>query len=534
MGHPNINQYSTQYQGSMFALNGQNQGPYQGNFQQTGTFQPYGNYPPFFQPGTYYQPPGWNYFNPVVPGQQLPYHHPVGMNVTQPGFQQPGPNVGTGLPVERTCPTGPTPVQNRSSSTGQRTASRSTHKSVSAGKGRSGVKRLHTSPANVSRPGVPCDVPTGSTHTGRPSTVGQPSAVRTGSQVVPTVARKSKSQSHDAHKRHSTQASSDEESEDGLLPTSHSRDIGVDLDSVSVHAPSEDGELDSHESDAAAPQSVASDARSTRGEGDAEESQSYVEDTVEKTSDSYFRRCYGYIYETFGEECPPPPPPPRPESHVLSYVNPTEKQTEPRSLPNSLALKTAITKVQNEIAGNNANTLPLPIGKLPAASHLMRNKRYKTHDSLFTAGLPKLDADAGKVDNQAGSFKSVTIDRALLQVVGQSVNATVRTLSHLDWLVAQLVRIAESTDHPDQFLDLTRAVGNTLVHGLEFSVRSHAMLQLLERDAFLNRPSVQLTDELKARARVVPLDPKALFAGKLAEFAKEATQVLRWQENQRQ
>ncbi|XP_070555013.1 mediator of RNA polymerase II transcription subunit 12-like [Ptychodera flava] len=91
MGHSNINQYSTQYQGSMFAPNGPNQGPYQGNFQQAGMFQPYGNYAPFFQPGTYYQPPGWNYFNPVVPGQQLPYHNPVGMNVTPAGVLTTGP-----------------------------------------------------------------------------------------------------------------------------------------------------------------------------------------------------------------------------------------------------------------------------------------------------------------------------------------------------------------------------------------------------------------------------------------------------------
>ena len=50
------------------------------------------------------------------------------------------------------------------------------------------------------------------------------------------------------------------------------------------------------------------------------------------------------------------------------------------------------------------------------------------------------------------------------------------------------------------------------------------ILLLLERDAFLNRPSVQLSEELKGRARVAPLDSKALFAGQLAELAQKATQ----------
>ena len=207
----------------------------------------------------------------------------------------------------------------------------------------------------------------------------------------------------------------------------------------------------------------------------------------------------------------------------MAYIEPNEKKSDPRSLPNSLALKAAIGKVQGEIQGSEPNTLPLPIGKLPVIPSNMRSKRYRTHDSLFTSGFPKLDEDAVKVDDKAGNFKSVPVDRTAMRTVGHTLNSAIRAFSYADWLMARLVRIAESVDHPDEFLDLTRALGTSLVHGLEYSVRTHAMLQLLERDAFLNRPSVQLTDELKGRARVVPLDPNALFAGKLAGFAKEAT-----------
>ena len=37
----------------------------------------------------------------------------------------------------------------------------------------------------------------------------------------------------------------------------------------------------------------------------------------------------------------------------------------------------------------------------------MRSRRYRTHDSLFTSGLPQSDEDAVKVDDKVGNFKSV-------------------------------------------------------------------------------------------------------------------------------
>ena len=381
----------------------------------------------------------------------------------------------------------------------------------------------HTPSATVSRPDAPITEPDRSTLPVSSQEGGTSASVTTDSQATTSSASVSVARSRSAEKRYSTPNSSDDD-DDSDTTLTHT--TAANPDALTVHAPSRDSDLDGPSSAAVAPQPGASSARPprVREEDDSDESQSIADDASSRHSDYYsYRRCLLETYRTFPDKCTPPPPPPQSESHILSAIGDQRQRSDYRSLPNSLAFDTAVRKVQNEIAGKEPNTLPLPIGKYPAVSAKLRNRHFRTHNSLVSTGPPKLDSDASKIDNQSGAFKSLSIDRSAFRTLGQSVNATARVLSHLEWLVAVLVRKIGSLEDNPELAEFTRAVGNTLTSGIECTVRSHAILQLLERDAFLNRSSVQLSDELKARLRVVPLDNKNLFAGQLAAFAQEAT-----------
>ena len=108
--------------------------------------------------------------------------------------------------------------------------------------------------------------------------------------------------------------------------------------------------------------------------------------------------------------------------------------------------------------------------------------------------------------------------------MGHSINASLRAASYADWPLAFTWRKLPKDGLPTVVSDAIRALATSVAHITEFSARSHATLLLMERDAFLNRPSVQLSEELKCRARVAPLDSKTLFAGRLGDLAQKATQ----------
>ena len=181
--------------------------------------------------------------------------------------------------------------------------------------------------------------------------------------------------------------------------------------------------------------------------------------------------------------------------------------------------------MEKEIAGKNPNSLPLLIGKFPVVPTTVRTKQFRTHSSRITNGFPLLDEDAVKVDNQVNSFKkpcpSIT---QLFEFLGHSINASLRAASYADWLLAFTWRKLPKYSLPTVVSDSLRALALSVAHVAEFSARSHATLLLMERDAFLNRPTVQLSEELKGKARVAPLDSKTLFAGQLTELAQKATQ----------
>ena len=451
-------------------------------------FAPLSGFQPFIHPSLYFQSP-WNFQTPYAVGQQQqflqPHLSPEGVIVPpqQPYFAATSPF--------RVLP-----------SHSEHRSSRTQPKAASAVR-RSTSRPSKTSVSSRSR-----------TETARPlrtSTAG-----RSVARTLPSTSR-----SHDVVQRQ-TSPSPSVDDDAGYAPSVVESSQGdVDPDALSVCASDRefDGETQCSQS-SAGEQTALSDREAD------DDTQSVAEgDDDKKDKDkyhSYFSRSVKRVYETFGDECPLPPPPELVESHTLNLMRGDEKHFRSNSLPDSLGLKNSLEKVQSEIKGKKTNALPLAMGKFPLLSQRLRS-RYKSHKSLFAAGLPKLDEDTDKVDCQPGNFKSVPVDRTVFHNLGHTVNATVRALSCADWLLARLARIHLSDQESDDVREATRSLGLALAHGLEYSVRTHATLQLLERDAFLNRSSVQLTKQLKIDARTLPFDSEFLFGGKLADLAKAAT-----------
>ena len=312
-------------------------------------------------------------------------------------------------------------------------------------------------------------------------------------------------------------------SEDDIISTSSgSRSEHDDQDSISVHAPT--GEFDDEQnlSDGEGARSSASATKSASAEVD--DAQATAEQSKEFKVDKYFSRCVAKVYEAFGDECPQPEAPISMTSISSRQLDRAQKRISTRSLPVTGSLLDGTDKVVQEIQGTRSNSVPLPLGKYPTLPSQERARRYRVHDCLFGAGLPKLDSDAHKVDSYPNSFKTVPLDRTAIHSLGHTVNANVRASIYADWMFALIHEKFKDQirDTPDE--EIFRAMSHIILNQLEFSVRTSASLQLMERDAFLNRSESKLTEELKAKARILPLDRKNLFAGKLEDFAEKATQ----------
>ena len=57
---------------------------------------------------------------------------------------------------------------------------------------------------------------------------------------------------------------------------------------------------------------------------------------------------------------------------------------------------------------------------------------------------------------------------------------------------------------------------------VKIALRAQSYLLLMERDAWMNRPSVYLSKELKQQARLLPSSPVALFGEKLGDLADKS------------
>ena len=128
---------------------------------------------------------------------------------------------------------------------------------------------------------------------------------------------------------------------------------------------------------------------------------------------------------------------------------------------------------------------------------------------MLASYCPSLDKDAPKIDSDPNSFKSISIDRSSFHQLGESSRLILCALSLQDWFIGLAgLHISDSALY-ETYADAVAVRCATFA--TEVTLQQHASLLLMERDAWLERPSVQLSNELKQTARLAPFDSQYLF-----------------------
>ena len=202
----------------------------------------------------------------------------------------------------------------------------------------------------------------------------------------------------------------------------------------------------------------------------------------------------------------------------MSLTNKTTAASKMRSTPLSGLVLTSLRIVDEEVRGKTPGKPALSTGKWPFVKSSPRTKTYKVHSVEMANLWPELDKDADKVDSNPNSFKTVTIDQPSFHQLTESCRHAIRALSLQDWFSGAASQHAKDKD-PTMFEAYLEAAAKCTTFNTEVMARMHATLILMERDAWLDRPSVQLSKELKQQARMQPYSPHSLFGDSLAELA---------------
>ena len=291
-----------------------------------------------------------------------------------------------------------------------------------------------------------------------------------------------------------------------------------DPDALEINAPrSEVDKLDGSQ-DESDSQSTTSKG-TTRDDGEPSESQASTSQAELPPRETGFSECIAQLYKVFDEDiCPPPPPQQQVNSLVASLTNKATAASKMRSTPLSTLLLKSMDLVDDEVRGKIPGKPALSTGKWPFVKSSPRTKTYKVHTPRLANLWPALDKDADKIDSNPNSFKSVNIDRTSFHQLAESSRHIARAVSLQDWFSGAACKYAEEKD-PVMFKAYLEAAAKCTTFAADMVARQHAALVLMERDAWLERPSVQLSNELKQEARLQPYSPHSLFGGSLAELA---------------
>ena len=237
--------------------------------------------------------------------------------------------------------------------------------------------------------------------------------------------------------------------------------------------------------------------------------------------------CIDWVYFQYPEQCTPPATPAQVKTLALTALKkvPTVSARH-KSLPLSEAISTIYKEVDKEVFGGEPGKTALTAGKYPWIKPARRPKCYKTHSKPLADPIPPLDKDAQAVDKEAQNYKSVTIERATLHQLNNSFRQVTRIASSLDWFLgAATSELLAPNPDSSKVHRLIQAITTATVHLGENSVRGSRACELIERDGFLQRQSVRLSDDFKQEARMTPFSSQSLFSGALTGLAKKASEA---------
>ena len=278
-------------------------------------------------------------------------------------------------------------------------------------------------------------------------------------------------------------------------------------------------EIDNDSQDESASQVSAATQSVVHGDVDETGPHTSRSQSEQPARESGFSECIAALYKEFDTEtCPPPPPPRQVDSLFMKLKKKSTATNTMRSTPVSALVTNTMNLVDEEVRGKTPGKPTLTTGKCPFMKSSPRTKTYKVHTPSLALSWPPLDKDAAKVDSNPGSFKTVPIDRTSFHQLAESSRNCLRAFSLHDWFSGLAGQHSRDKD-PTKYEALAEAASKCATFATEVTARQHASLLLMERDAWLERPSVQLSKELKQTARSQPYSPHSLFGDSLAALA---------------
>ena len=307
----------------------------------------------------------------------------------------------------------------------------------------------------------------------------------------------------------------------GNLPTSQTATHNTDA--VSVRA--SNSEIDSDQD-----QGHDTESRGTAAPGTSEFGDNEDEDpgapTTSKSSSSLaakehgFTECIEALFKEFNStDCPPPPEPTKIATLAQTKMKSETSANRAHTAPLSLLVTKNAELLEKEVKGKVPGKQALTVGKWPLMKSSPRSKSYRTHTPMLATNWPVLDKDSAKIDSDPHSFKAVSIDRSSFHQLGGSSRNLLRALSLHDWFMGLA---SMHRDDDARYVTCADAAARCIAFAAEVALRQHMTLMLMEREAWLERPSVQLSNELKQTARLAPFDSQWLFGDTLAELAKSS------------
>ena len=116
----------------------------------------------------------------------------------------------------------------------------------------------------------------------------------------------------------------------------------------------------------------------------------------------------------------------------------------------------------------------------------------------------------------------MSLDLPQFTQIGDATRLILRAMTFHDWFFGSAIHALKDVALPERAQEYLEAANRAAAITTETAVRIHTALQLHERDAFLQRPSVQLSDRLKQEARMAPFNHTSLFGGTIEALAEKS------------